>query len=46
VGGGLNTRGKIREALLAGADIIVVGNGIEKSHNFLVEAAALVKSYN
>lgn len=46
VGGGLNTGGKIKEALRAGADIIVVGNGIEKSHDFLAEVVALVKSYN
>lgn len=45
-GGGLNTGEKIDKALEAGADIIVIGNGIEKGHDLLDEAMALIKSYN
>jgi len=46
VGGGLNTAEKINKALKAGADIIVIGNGVEKGHSLLNEAMALIKTYN
>ncbi len=46
VGGGLNTVGKIENALESGADIIVIGNGIENGHNLLDEAMTLIKAYN
>ncbi len=46
VGGGLNTIDKVENALSAGADTIVVGNGIEKSVDFLVETAQLVSRIN
>ncbi len=45
VGGGLNTGKKINKTLKAGADIIVLGNSLEKDHKFLEEASALIKKY-
>jgi phosphoglycerol geranylgeranyltransferase len=42
VGGGLNTGEKIRAALVAGADLVVVGNHIERDPGFLAEAVAAV----
>ncbi len=42
VGGGLNTAEKIRLALEAGADVVVVGNRIESDPEFLQEAVAAV----
>jgi len=44
VGGGLNTGEKIRAALAAGADLVVVGNHIERDPNFLAEAVATVRT--
>jgi putative glycerol-1-phosphate prenyltransferase len=46
VGGGINTLAKARAALLAGADLIVVGNEIEKNPDFLAEVAAVVQQIN
>ncbi|MFC0185453.1 putative glycerol-1-phosphate prenyltransferase [Pseudarcicella hirudinis] len=46
VGGGINSAQKAKNALLAGADIIVVGNGIEKNPGLLVEIAQTVHSVN
>jgi phosphoglycerol geranylgeranyltransferase len=43
VGGGLNTAEKIAAVLAAGADLIVVGNHIERDPNFLAEAVAAVR---
>jgi phosphoglycerol geranylgeranyltransferase len=43
VGGGLNTGEKIRAALVAGADLVVVGNHIERNPGFLAEAVAAVR---
>ena len=43
VGGGLNTGEKIRAALVAGADLVVVGNHIERNPDFLAEAVAAVR---
>ena len=45
VGGGLNESTKIEKALEAGADIIVLGNSLEKDPGLLTEAVALVKKY-
>ena len=42
VGGGLNTAEKARTALAAGADVIVVGNQIEKDPTFLAEVAEVI----
>ncbi|MFD2246665.1 geranylgeranylglyceryl/heptaprenylglyceryl phosphate synthase [Pontibacter ruber] len=46
VGGGINTAEKAQAALEAGADVIVVGNHIEKNPGFLAEVSTLVASYN
>jgi putative glycerol-1-phosphate prenyltransferase len=43
VGGGLNTGEKIRTALGAGADLVVVGNHLERNPGFLAEAVAAVR---
>ncbi|TDB69260.1 geranylgeranylglyceryl/heptaprenylglyceryl phosphate synthase [Arundinibacter roseus] len=46
VGGGINTGEKAYLALEAGADIIVVGNGIEQNSYLLPEIAQCVKAFN
>ncbi|WP_299818595.1 geranylgeranylglyceryl/heptaprenylglyceryl phosphate synthase [uncultured Pontibacter sp.] len=46
VGGGINTSQKAKAALDAGADVIVVGNHIEKNPGFLAEVSNLIASYN
>ncbi|ARS37111.1 geranylgeranylglyceryl/heptaprenylglyceryl phosphate synthase [Pontibacter actiniarum] len=46
VGGGINTVEKAAETLGAGADVIVIGNHIEKNPGFLAEVSSLVASYN
>ncbi|RYF59972.1 MAG: geranylgeranylglyceryl/heptaprenylglyceryl phosphate synthase [Cytophagaceae bacterium] len=46
VGGGINTGEKAYEALKAGADLIVIGNGIEQNPDLLPEIAAAVSSFN
>nr|GFA83037.1 hypothetical protein [Tanacetum cinerariifolium] len=46
VGGGLNTSDKIRAALAAGADLVVVGNHIERDPQFLAEAVAATADSN
>jgi len=43
VGGGLNTGEKIYTALAAGADLVVVGNHLERDSNFLADAVAAVR---
>ncbi|MGI4834469.1 MAG: geranylgeranylglyceryl/heptaprenylglyceryl phosphate synthase [Janthinobacterium lividum] len=40
VGGGLNTGAKISTALAAGADLVVIGNHLERNPDFLAEATA------
>jgi phosphoglycerol geranylgeranyltransferase len=45
VGGGINTKEKATAALNAGADIIVVGNEIEKNSGFLAEVSEVLKSF-
>ncbi|MES2518235.1 MAG: geranylgeranylglyceryl/heptaprenylglyceryl phosphate synthase [Bacteroidota bacterium] len=45
VGGGINTTQKAKNALSAGADVIVVGNGIEQNIDLLKEIALTVNSY-
>lgn len=44
VGGGINSMGKLKTAVNAGADLFVLGNTIEKDPDFLVCALA-VKAY-
>ncbi len=46
VGGGINSIQKAKNALSAGADVIVVGNGIEQNVDLLAEIAGLVKKFN
>jgi len=46
VGGGINSVEKAQAALEAGADVIVVGNGIEKNPDLLPEIAQAVRSFN
>jgi phosphoglycerol geranylgeranyltransferase len=45
VGGGINSIKKAKNALSAGADVIVVGNGIEENINLLREIAETVRGY-
>lgn len=44
-GGGINSPEKAVEDCKSGADIVVVGNGIEKSSQLIKEVAEAVKSY-
>ncbi|UOQ66348.1 geranylgeranylglyceryl/heptaprenylglyceryl phosphate synthase [Hymenobacter volaticus] len=46
VGGGINTVEKAQAALVAGADVIVIGNQIEKAPEFLGQVAQVVQSFN
>ncbi len=46
VGGGINTKEKATTALKAGADLIVVGNGIEKNPSLLSDIAFVVAQAN
>ncbi|ADQ16837.1 geranylgeranylglyceryl/heptaprenylglyceryl phosphate synthase [Leadbetterella byssophila] len=46
VGGGMRTKEDVKKALSAGADIVVVGNAIEKNPEFLKEVAETVASFN
>lgn len=46
VGGGINTVQKAENALLAGADMIVVGNEIERNPTFISEVAKAINKFN
>ena len=46
VGGGINSVDKAKVALEAGADIIVIGNAIEKDPNLLIEVSAKIYDIN
>ncbi|TAG57186.1 MAG: geranylgeranylglyceryl/heptaprenylglyceryl phosphate synthase, partial [Runella slithyformis] len=46
VGGGINSIDKAYAALEAGADVIVVGNGIEENPDLLPEIAQAVRAFN
>ena len=46
VGGGINSIRKAKNALTAGADVIVVGNGIEENIDLLRQIALTVNSYH
>lgn len=43
VGGGIRSAGRARQSLLAGADVVVVGNGLEQDSSWLPELAAAVR---
>lgn len=46
VGGGLNTKEKVRRALDAGADIVVIGNGVQKNLDLMTEASDIIQMFN
>ncbi len=46
VGGGIDSYEKAYTALEAGADVIVVGNGIEQNPDLLPEVAASITAFN
>lgn len=46
IGGGINTAQKARQALEAGADVIVIGNGLEKNPDLLNGVSEKVLDYN
>jgi putative glycerol-1-phosphate prenyltransferase len=46
VGGGINTGSKAKAILAAGADIVVIGNGVEKSFDLIREISEVVQSLN
>ena len=43
VGGGLDTAYKVKSALDAGADLVVIGNGLQKNLDWLAEVSDLVQ---
>lgn len=45
VGGGINTSEKAIKACKAGADIVVIGNAIEKEHSLVMEISNAIHSY-
>ncbi len=46
VGGGINSGEKAYKALQAGADLIVVGNGIEENPDLLPQLSTVIKEFN
>ncbi len=46
VGGGINSALKATQALEAGADIIVIGNAIEKNPNLMIEVSDKIYDFN
>lgn len=46
IGGGLNSAQKVRNALDAGADIVVIGNGVQKNLNLMTEVSETIQFYN
>lgn len=46
IGGGINSRKKAKDILDAGADMIVIGNAIEKDPNLLIEVSELIYDFN
>jgi putative glycerol-1-phosphate prenyltransferase len=46
VGGGIDSMEKLKKAFQAGADVVVLGNAIEKDPDFLVEALAFKSGLN
>lgn len=46
VGGGINSGEKAYQAMKAGADLIVVGNGIEQDPDLLPQLSTVVREFN
>jgi len=46
IGGGLDSAYKVKTALDAGADLVVIGNGLQKNPGWLAEVSELVQFYN
>lgn len=46
VGGGLNSKEKVRRAFEAGADMVVIGNGLQKNLDLMTEASDIVQIFN
>ncbi|HMP98581.1 MAG TPA: geranylgeranylglyceryl/heptaprenylglyceryl phosphate synthase [Cyclobacteriaceae bacterium] len=46
VGGGINSTHKAKEALFAGADVLVIGNALEKEPDLLTEISESVYTWN
>ena len=46
VGGGIDAAGKAIDALSAGADVVVIGNAIEKHSSLLIEVSDRIKEFN
>lgn len=46
IGGGLNSISRINLALEAGADLVVIGNALEKDQSLLIEASEKIHSLN
>ena len=46
VGGGINSLNKAKEALSAGADVLVLGNGVQKNLDLLNEVSELIHLMN
>lgn len=46
VGGGINTTRKAKNAFEAGADVVVIGNAIEKNPNLLIEVSEMIYDFN
>ena len=46
VGGGINDSMKARKALDAGADILVIGNGVQKNLSVIAEVSNVIETYN
>ncbi len=46
IGGGINTAGKALDAIKAGADVVVIGNAIEKNPNLMIGVSESIYNYN
>ncbi len=46
IGGGLTNAQKAKDAIKAGADVIVVGNGAQKNPNLLIEVSQVIQLFN
>lgn len=45
VGGGLDSKEKIKSAFDAGADVVVIGNGVQKNPDLMTEVSELMRHY-